>query len=132
MVFSAKSGFFIPAERRVRWVLVVGIDPYPASLDRPGDPKCPVDVGGMHGGPESIDRIIGDLDCLGLVFERNGTKDRSKDFFLGDPRIVVHVGKQRRLDEKSAVKAVFGKPPSARYKPRLLLFADLDVAHDFL
>jgi hypothetical protein len=78
--------------------------------------------------------VVGQLDGVGLVLERDQAGHRAEDFFLGDAHAVVHVGKHGRPDEVAVLHrlgqlgGVAGLVQAAAQQRGAFLGAEFDVA----
>jgi hypothetical protein len=79
---------------------------------------------------QSIDAVVGNRYCFidGLV--GHYSRDRSKDFFAGDPHPIVHAGEQSRLQVGAMVESIWSA--AAQCQPRAFLFGDVDIRKNTL
>src|SRR6516165_8064821 len=88
-VLAADAGDLVTAERGARWVLVVAVGPHPARLDGTAHAEGPAAVTGPDAGAQTVERVVGDLDRLGLIAEGGHGQDRAEDLLLEYPHLVV-------------------------------------------
>src|SRR6516162_1154257 len=89
--FTPESGLLKASPRRfdVRGLHVVHPDDAGANfLD---GAKGLENVARPNGGCQPIGRVVGDLDSVGFIVERNHGRDRAEDLFAGDASAVVYV-----------------------------------------
>ena len=132
MVLAADAGGLVAAERGVGRVLVVAVGPHAAGLDRAAHPVGPVGVARPDAGAEAVERVVGDLERLGVVGERGHREHRAEDLLLEDPHLVVAL-EDGRLEVVAAVQlaAELGAV-AADQQLGALLQPDLAVALDLL
>src|SRR5215469_17430740 len=88
--FTAEAGLFVATPRRFDVGGLHVIHPDDARAHGFYNAKGFEDVARPDGTGETIRRVVGDLDGIGLVFEGDDGGDRTKDFFAGDTRGVIH------------------------------------------
>jgi len=93
-----KPGLFVAAPWRfhIRWLHV--INPDNSSAKRFHHAKRFINIPRPDRTREAIRRIVRDPDGVRLAFERNHRSHWTKNFFTRDPRVVVHVVKNCRLN----------------------------------
>src|SRR5208282_1543326 len=96
--FAAEAGLFVAAPRGFDVGRLHVIDPDDAGAERFYDAKGFIDVARPDGGCKSVWRVVGDANRVGFAVEGNHRRDRTKDFFAGDARGVIHVVENRGLD----------------------------------
>ena len=89
VVLAADARALVAAEGGVGRVEVVAVGPDAAGLDAAPHPVGGVAVAGPDAGAEPVERVVGDVERLGLVLERGHRHDRTEDLLLEDPHLVV-------------------------------------------
>lgn len=96
---------------------------------------CLADVLGPDIRGQAIFGVVGQLQRLGLVLERDQARHRAEDLLLGDAHAVVHIGEHRGLDElplgqvrRQARRAL----QATGHQARTFLDADANVAGDLV
>src|SRR5205809_706060 len=87
------------------------------------------DVARPYRGGETVVRVVGDRQGVLFVVEWDDAGHRSEDFFASDPKRVIDIVEDRRLDEKAAVESASGRPPASARDLRFLL-ADFLIPPD--
>src|SRR5690606_23888051 len=131
VVLAPDAGLLVPAERRVRRVLVVGVRPHPPGLDGTPGPVHRVGAAAPHPGPEAVEGVVGDGDGVVEVLERRHGEDRAEDLLLEHPHPVVAL-EDRRLDVEATVQALDPVDVATDEDLGTLLPADVEVALDLL
>ena len=113
VVLPADAGLLVAAERRVRGIDVVAVDPHPAGLDVAAGPVGGVAVAAPHPGAQAVEGVVGDRDRVVVIGERRHRHHRSEDLLLEDPHLVV-AGEDGRLHVVAAgeVAAQLGALPA--------------------
>src|SRR5690606_23324593 len=70
-------------------ILVVGVGPDPAGLDRTASAIGDSPVTGPDAGTETVQGVVGDLHRIVEVVEGGDRQDRAEDLLLEDPHAVV-------------------------------------------
>src|SRR5664279_934235 len=70
VVLPTDARDLVAAERRAGWVLVVAVRPDPPGLDGPAHPIGAVAVARPDAGAETVERVIGDCERVGVIGER--------------------------------------------------------------
>src|SRR5204862_7537535 len=79
---------------------------------------------------QPVGRVVGDAAGLLLRVKRDHRHDRAEDLLAGDPRPVVHVVENRRLDKEAALRTLRERLRAATAEGELRLpAADLEVRH---
>src|SRR5450830_986195 len=133
--FTAGTGTFHTAERLTQVAHVLAVDEDHAGFDAVGQAMGLADVLGPDIGRQTILGIVGQLQGLGFILEWDQAHYRTKDLFLGNAHLVVHIGEHRRLDELPAtqVRRQVGRAFQATgQQGGAFLDTDLDVAGDLV
>src|SRR5450830_1630873 len=133
--FTAGTGTFHPTERLTQVAHVLAVDEDHAGFDAVGQAMGLADVLGPDIGRQTILGIVGQLQGLGFILEWDQAHYRTKDLFLGNAHLVVHIGEHRRLDELPAtqVRRQVGRTFQATgQQGGAFLDTDLDVAGDLV
>ena len=109
---------------------VVAVGPDPAGLDRATHAVGDVAVAAPDAGAQAVERVVGDLERLGLVLEGGHGQHRAEDLLLEDAHLVVAL-EQGRLDVVAAgqVAVQVGLVAADQYFSAFLL-AQVEVGHD--
>jgi hypothetical protein len=89
VVFASEARFFVAAERGVRRVIVIAVDPDATGFDGARNLIKLVRVARPDARAETVKRVVGDFDRFGFVFESRHRRDRTEDFFLENAHFVV-------------------------------------------
>ncbi|MDT4842497.1 hypothetical protein FQZ97_764040 [compost metagenome] len=81
------------------------VDPDDAGAQFAGDPLGALQILRHHRGGQAEAGIVGRTQGLCLVIERSNAHDRTEDFFLPDPAVFRHIGKDGGLQVEALVKA---------------------------
>jgi hypothetical protein len=112
VVLAPDAGRLVAAEGRVRRVVVVAVGPYAPGLDRAAHAEGARAVAGPHAGAKAVERVVGDLQRLGLVLERGHREHRAEDLLLEDAH-VVRALQHGRLEVEAAFEAAVDVRPLA-------------------
>mmetsp|Transcript_22781 Transcript_22781/g.67000 ORF Transcript_22781/g.67000 Transcript_22781/m.67000 type:complete len:201 (-) Transcript_22781:1207-1809(-) len=124
---EAEARLLVAAERGVRRVGVVAVDPDAARLDGARHRVHLVGVAGPHARAEAVDGVVGDGDRLVLGFEGDHPRDRPEDLLLEDLH-AVGPREDGRLDVVAARDAIVLGAAGQHLGP--LLLADGEVVED--
>ncbi len=69
MVFAAYSRLLVTSKGGVRGVGVIVVDLHAPRLDTSAHPVTDVGLAAPDPGPEAVERVVGDLESVGLVLE---------------------------------------------------------------
>ena len=133
--FTAGARAFDPPERLAQIPHVLAVDKYHARFDTARQAVGLADVLGPDVGGQPVFGVVGQLQGLGFILERDQAHHRPEDFLLGDAHPVIHVGKHRRLDKLAAaqVRRQVGRTLQATGQQRgAFLQTDLDIAGDLV
>jgi len=97
--------------------LLVGIDPYRASLERARDLPRALVIPRPDARGEAIDRIVGLLDHIVFIVKRQNAEDRAEDLLLRDRRFIVDAINDRGQIERPACEARIGGGGAAQLEP---------------
>lgn len=106
-VQSAEAGAPVSAGLGLCKELVVIVDPDGAVAERPRDPPGGVAAIGPDRSRQSVDRVIGLGDRLGLVGEGLDHQQRPEDLFLAEVGLRIAMGNERRRQERRTVGSRF-------------------------
>mmetsp|Transcript_22780 Transcript_22780/g.66995 ORF Transcript_22780/g.66995 Transcript_22780/m.66995 type:complete len:305 (-) Transcript_22780:714-1628(-) len=126
---EAEARLLVAAERGVRRVGVVAVDPDAARLDLARHRVRLVGVARPHAGAEAVHRVVCDGDGLLLVPEGGDARDGAEDLLLEDLHVVC-AGEDGGLDVVAAVDHVVGR--AAGEHLCALRGAEVDVVDDLL
>mmetsp|Transcript_27116 Transcript_27116/g.79141 ORF Transcript_27116/g.79141 Transcript_27116/m.79141 type:complete len:412 (-) Transcript_27116:686-1921(-) len=126
---ATEARLLVAAERRVRRVGVVAVDPDAARLDLARHRVRLVGVARPHAGAEAVHRVVCDGDGLLLVPEGGDARDGAEDLLLEDLHVVC-AGEDGGLDVVAAVDHVVGR--AAGEHLCALRGAEVDVVDDLL
>ncbi|MNO55579.1 hypothetical protein D3C76_460720 [compost metagenome] len=133
--FATGAGAFHTTERLAQVTYVLAVDEHHAGFDAARQAVGLADVLGPDVGGQAVLGVVGQLQRLGLVLERDQAHHRAEDFFLGDAHAVVHVGEHGRLDELplGQVRRQVGRALQATgHQAGAFFDADADVAGDLV
>src|SRR5580693_9780040 len=110
----------------------IGVDPDRAGLEALSHGERSPDALGPHACRKAVPRVVGDLDRLFLVVERDHREDRAEDFLLRNAHLGLDLGEDGRLDEPSF--SAFGTRglTAAEHARGALAFGDFDVVEHLL
>lgn len=106
--------------------LVVAVDPDGSGLELVGGADGTGDVAREDGGGETVHRVVGLGDDVGLVLELGHDDDGAEDLLLDDAHVGLDVGEDGGLDEEALGAVALASGVDGR----ALLLAALDVRHD--
>ena len=88
VILPADARDLVAPERRSSRVQVIAVRPHPAGLDRPPHAIRQVAVAGPHAGSQSVERVVGDPQRIGLVLEGGHREHGAEDLLLEDPHVI--------------------------------------------
>jgi hypothetical protein len=89
VVFAPETRFFVAAERSVRRVIVITVDPDATGFNGSWNLIKLVRVARPDACAQAVKRVVSDFDGVGFVFESRHGRDRTEDFFLKDAHLVM-------------------------------------------
>src|SRR6516165_10828468 len=110
----------------------VAIGPDAASLDRAAKPIGARAIARPNAGAETIERIIGDGECVVIILEGRHREDRPENLLLEDAHLVMTF-EHRRLHIEAAgeVRPNVGTSAARQYF-RAFLTANIEIGEDLL
>src|SRR5664280_482259 len=132
VVLAPHAGDLVAAERRTGRIEVVAVGPHAPGLDGPAHAVGAGAVARPHAGAQTVERVVGDRQRLGIVLERGHGEHGAEDLLLEDPHPIVTL-EHRRLEVVALGElAAQDIPLAADEALRALLEADVDVPGDLL
>ena len=115
---AALAAGFVATPRGFDVAGLHGVDPNDASAEIFHNAEALEDVTRPDGGGEAVGRVVGDLQRVGFVLERDAGDDGAEDFLAGDARGVVG-RKNRRLDVIALLQVLRSTTTARTFASRL-------------
>src|ERR1700733_10166896 len=125
--FPAEARLLKPAPRRFHARRLHVIHPHHTGADGLNHTHGAIDIPRPDSRSQPERSVVGNLERLTLVIEWNHADHRAKDLFPRNPRRVIHVVKDRRLD---VITAGQRSRPAAAQRQLGFLLAQLLISRD--